>query len=126
MFKIILLAAFLFLFMGLKAQQTNVKKTEVIEHREGSSQELKAPLKQVKNLMQAFPKPIDSVRSSAKMKPAIGNQTIPKPVVALIGETKRPTDCLAPMVMARIAAALSIITQAARFDLFCTTSPSEI
>ncbi|WP_460551967.1 hypothetical protein [Ferruginibacter profundus] len=78
--KYFLLAILLFLFGGLKAQQEKTKSTGVIEHREGSSQELKKQQKQVKNETQAFPSPVDSARSAAKMKPATGSQNIPRPV----------------------------------------------
>lgn len=76
--KTFLLVCFLFLLAGLKAQEAKSKKPDIIEYREGSSPELKAQQKPVKNETQVVPKPLDSIRSSAKMKSAIGNQTIPK------------------------------------------------
>jgi hypothetical protein len=78
--KIFLLGYSLFLFAGVKAQQPKTKNTDVIGHREGHSPESKAQQKQVKNNTPAFPKPVDSVKHSAKMRSATGNQTIPRPV----------------------------------------------
>ena len=78
--KTFLLIYFLFLLGGVKAQQVKAKNTDVIEHREGNSPELKKQQKQVKNETQAVPKPLDSARSTAKMKPATGSQNIPRPV----------------------------------------------
>ncbi|MEI9954815.1 MAG: hypothetical protein WDM90_00525 [Ferruginibacter sp.] len=78
--KTFLFIPFLFLLGGVKAQQAKTKKTDVIEHREGNSPEVKKLQKQVKNETQAIPKPLDSARSAAKMKPAIGSQNIPKPL----------------------------------------------
>ena len=77
--KTFLLIYFLFLLAGIKAQQVKTKNTDVIEHREGNSPELKKQ-QQVKNETQAVPKPLDSARSAAKMKPATGSQNIPRPV----------------------------------------------
>lgn len=82
MFKIILSAAFLFLFTELKAQQPKSKKTDVIEHREGGNPQLKAQQQQVKNEPLVIKK-VDSVKTSAKMKSATANPTIPKPVDSL-------------------------------------------
>lgn len=73
------LAFLLFLFAGVKAQQVKTKNTDVIGHKEGGNPAVKAQ-KQVKNTTQNFPKPLDSVRSAAKIKSATGNQTIPKPL----------------------------------------------
>lgn len=78
--KTFLLMHFLFLLGGVKAQQANTKNTDVIEHREGNSPELKKQQQKVKNETQAVPKPLDSARSAAKMKPATGSQNIPRPV----------------------------------------------
>ncbi|MBS1496863.1 MAG: hypothetical protein JSU03_08270 [Bacteroidetes bacterium] len=96
MFKIILSAAFLLLFTGLKAQQAKSKNTDVIEHKEGGNPAVKAQVarqaitagpradsvrkfivskdtptkkpekKPVNNGTQAFPKSLDSVRSAAE------------------------------------------------------------
>ncbi|WP_353853195.1 hypothetical protein [Dehalobacter restrictus] len=42
--------------------------------------------------------------------------TILNPVDELIGKTKSPADCLAPIVIARIAAELNISIQGERVD----------
>lgn len=81
--KTFLLVQFLFLLAGVKAQQAKTKNTDVIEHREGNSPEAKKQQKQVKNNTQAFPKPVDSVRGSAKMRSVAGSQVILKPVDSL-------------------------------------------
>ncbi len=78
--KTFLLVYFLLLLVAVKAQQAKTKNTDVIEHREGSSPEMKKLQKQVTNETQAVPKPLDSARSAAKMKPASGSQNIPKPL----------------------------------------------
>ncbi|MGG9964805.1 hypothetical protein [Ferruginibacter sp. SUN106] len=78
--KTFLLINFLFLLGGIKAQQAKTKNTDVIEHREGNSPELKKQQQQVKNETQVVPKQLDSARSAAKMKPATGSQNIPRPV----------------------------------------------
>mgnify|MGYP001302536391 CR=1 FL=1 len=46
--KTILLACFLLLFAGLKAQQAKSKNSDVTEHREGGNPAVKAQQKQVK------------------------------------------------------------------------------
>jgi hypothetical protein len=78
--KTFLLLCSLVLFAGVKAQQPKTKKTEVIGYREGHSPESKKQQKQAGSNTPAFPKPVDSVQHSAKMKSATGNQTFPKPI----------------------------------------------
>jgi|SRR4051812_12899720 hypothetical protein len=87
-----LLMYLLLLLGGVKAQQVKTKNTDVIEHREGNSPELKKLQKQVKNEIQAVPKQIDSARSAAKMKPATGSQNMPRPVdsIRLRGDVPNP------------------------------------
>ena len=41
--------------------------------------------------------------------------TMPKPVALLMGLTNKPNDCLAPMVMARMAAAVSVVSSTSRW-----------
>ena len=78
--KALLLLSLFFILGAVKAQQAKTKNTDVTEHREGNSPELKKQQKQVKNETQAVPKPLDSARSAAKMKTPAGSQNIPKPV----------------------------------------------
>lgn len=106
-----LLVSFLFLLAGVKAQQSKIKNTEVIEYRKGNSPEWKEQQKQVKNETQAVPKPLDSVRSSAKMKTVKENKTISKPIYSPInGSSSKTSDRKADSLLDFIKAKVSTKT----------------
>ena len=90
--KTFLLVTLLFLFAGVKAQHVKTKNTEVTGHREGHSPEMKEQQQQVQNGTQAFPKPVDSVKASAKTRSAGGSQVILKPLDSLAVNRKITAD----------------------------------